>query len=142
MSTDIPRRLLVVAAAMLAAFAACAQSAAGQQQPRAIAGAVVAVESIEPSAQIAGATGVWMRYTPTLSADCSPPRGCYAATQRIHYNLGCAPRYIVLVERISMDLNGTIIKYEARDAGTVSGREYDVVASDVLNAFCPLPERE
>ena len=131
-----------VAAAALAATAAHAHGAAGMQQPRPISGSVITVEWIGASPQIAGATGVWVRYAPTLSVDCSPPRGCYATTQRIYYTLSCSPRYIVLMQRISMDLNGTIVKHEMRDAGTVNGAENDDVAGGVLNQFCPLPERE
>ena len=142
MTTNVRRAFRWVAGAALAALAANASGAAGMQQPRPVSGSVITVESIGPSPQIAGATGIWLRYAPTLSVDCSPPRGCYAMTQRIRYNLSCSPRYIVLMERISMDLNGTIVKYEARDAGTTNEREYDAVAGDVLNQFCPLPERD
>ena len=44
------------------------------------------------------------------------PRGCYAKTQRIHYDFNCAPRYTVMTERVSMDLNGTIVKHEVLEA--------------------------
>jgi hypothetical protein len=62
----------------------------------------VSVKSLGPSTLIAGVGGAWVLYAPTLSVDCSPPRGCYAKTQRIHYDFSCSPRYIVLTERISM----------------------------------------
>ena len=83
-----------------------------------------------------------MLYTPALSVDCSPPRGCYAKTQRIHYDFSCAPRYIVLTERISMDLNGTIINREVRDAAPSYTPAYDAGTMQVLDTFCPLPTRE
>ena len=77
---------------------------------------LVTVESFGPSKLISGAGGAWVLYAPTLSVDCSPPPGCYAKTQRIHYDFNCAPRYTVMTERISMDLNGTIVKHEVLEA--------------------------
>ena len=94
-----------------------------------------------PSTRIAGASGVWVRYAPTLSVDCSPPRGCYANTQRIYYNFSCTPRYIILLERISIDLNGTIVKHEVQEAAPTYTLAHDGVATWVLDAFCPLPDR-
>src|SRR5262245_8303480 len=95
----------------------------------------IETNSLGPSTRIAGASSVWIRYTPTLSVDCSPPRGCYAATQRILYNFSCKPRYAVLMERISMDLNGAIIKHEVSDT---YGPADDPAAIRVLNKFCSL----
>lgn len=102
----------------------------------------VTVESLGPSTLVAGASGAWVLYAPTLSVDCSPPRGCYAKTQRIHYDFSCAPRYSVLTEQISMDLNGTIVKHEVRDAVPRYVQSYDAGAIRVLETFCPLPDRD
>jgi hypothetical protein len=101
----------------------------------------VSVKSLGPSTLIAGVGGAWVLYAPTLSVDCSPPRGCYAKTQRIHYDFSCAPRYIVLTERISMDLNGAIVKHEVQNAPTYTP-SYDAGAMQVLDTFCPLPGRD
>lgn len=99
----------------------------------------IELDTLGPSGRIAGATGVWVRYTPTLSVDCSPPRGCYANTQRIYYNFNCRPRYAVAMERISMDLKGAVIKHEIFAIYVTSN---DEAAHRVLNAFCGLPDRD
>ena len=96
------------------------------------------MDSLGPSTRIAGVNGVWVQHAPTLPVDCSPPRGCYANTQRIYYNFSCAPRYAVLMERISMDLNGAIVKQEVSEVYTPAN---DVAATRVLNTFCPLRKR-
>jgi hypothetical protein len=101
---------------------------------------LVTVESLGPSTIVAGASGAWVLYAPTLSVDCAPPRGCYARTQRIHYDFSCAPRYAVMTERISMDLNGTIVKHEVMQAPTVVS--VDAGAARLLDTFCPLPSRD
>ena len=81
----------------------------------------------------------FMTFTPTLSVDCSPPRGCYASTQRIQYNFNCAPRYAVAVERISMDLNGNVLKHEIPESYVVSN---DEAANRVLSTFCGPRDRD
>jgi len=79
----------------------------------------------------------------TLSVDCSPPRGCYAKTQRIHYDFNCAPRYTVMTERVSMDLNGTIVKHEVLEAAPRYTPAFGVGALQVLETFCgPLFDRD
>ena|SRR5664279_93108 len=129
-----------ISGAILIAFASDALVAADWVSPPS-SGATIAIdmESLGPAPRIAGLNGVWVRYAPTLSVDCSPPRGCYANTQRIYYSFTCAPRYAVLVERISMDLNGAIIKHEISDSYAPA---YDEAATRVLDTFCPLREPE
>jgi len=100
---------------------------------------VIEPDTFAPSTRLAGASGVWIRYTPTLSIDCSPPRGCYASTQRIYYDFNCVPRYAVVIERISMDLNGAVIKRET--PGTYAPSN-DEAANRILNAFCGSRERD
>src|SRR5690348_3611010 len=116
-------------------------SAAGWDAIPAFSGTIV-IESDPvgpPSTRLVGASGVWVRYTPSLSVDCSPPRGCYASSQRIYYDFGCAPRYAVVVERISMDLNGQVLKRETPGNYAAST---DEAANRILNRFCGVPERE
>ena len=98
----------------------------------------VDVGSLGPSLRVPGATGVWVQYAPGLSVDCSPPRGCLAATQRIYYVFNCNPRYAVAMERISYDLGGNIVNQEVRDPATGFPLSYDGGANAVLNAFCPV----
>jgi len=102
----------------------------------------VTVESLGPPTLIAGGSGAWVVYAPTLSVDCSPPRGCYAKTQRIHYDFSCAPRYAVVTERISMDLNGNIVKHELQGATANYALSNSTGATELLDTFCPLPSRE
>ena len=114
--------------------------AAGWEAIPTLSGTIV-IESdiLGPATSLAGVSAVWVRYTPTLSVDCSPPRGCYASSQRIYYNFGCAPRYAVVVERISMDLNGAVLTQER--PGTYAAAS-DEAANRVLNEFCGARERD
>jgi hypothetical protein len=109
-----------------------------------ISSGLVTVESLGPSKLISGAGGARVLYAPTLSVDCSPPRGCYANTQRIHYDFSCAPRYTIMTERVSMDLNGTIVKHEVWEAAPRYMPAYGAAgASQVLDTFCgPLFDRD
>ena len=52
--------------------------------------------------------GGWFRYTYSLSIDCSPPRGCLAATQRVHYRADCLLKAVMPIQRIFLDLNGNV----------------------------------
>ena len=94
--------------------------------------------SVGPSLRYPGTTGVWVTYSPSLSVDCGPPRGCYAKTQRIYYVFNCSPRYAMPVERISADLNGSIIKREARSDADVYSADADVGAWVIMETYCPL----
>ena len=100
------------------------------------------MNTLGPSPQIPGTTGIWALYSPSLSVECSPPRGCYAKTQRIYYAFNCSPRYAAAMERISMDLNGTEIKRELRDTSLPYSPGDDAGAIKVLETLCPLPERD
>lgn len=129
-----------LAGAVLAAAASDPAAAAGPDAIQASSPTLtIEFNSVGPSPRAAGASGVWIRSDPTLSVDCSPPRGCYAKTQRMYYVFSCWPRYAVLTERLSMDLNGTIIKHESADANP---SDYDEAAALLLNTFCPIRERE
>ncbi|HEY6826961.1 MAG TPA: hypothetical protein VI259_08885 [Gemmatimonadaceae bacterium] len=100
---------------------------------------VIESDTLAPSTQVAGASGVWVRYTPALSVDCSPPRGCYAHGQRIHYNFGCAPRYAIVVERISMDLNGAVLKHETPGHYAAVN---DEAANRIFKEYCRAWDRD
>jgi len=125
------------------AFLVIAPNALGAAGWDSISSGLVTVESFGPSKLISGAGGAWVLYAPTLSVDCSPPRGCYAKTQRIHYDFNCAPRYTVMTERVSMDLNGTIVKHEVLEAAPRYAPALGVGARQVLDTFCgPLFDRD
>ena len=126
--------------ALLAIAATCAPAATAWDSLAPFS-AGVAVESIGPPGMLARGDGAWVLYSPTLSVDCSPPRGCYAKTQRIHYDFSCFGRYAVITERISMDLNGNVVKHERFDAAAGLTPSYDAGAILLLDTFCPLPDR-
>lgn len=122
------------------AIASGALRAASWESIPTISGTItIEADTLGPSAQIAGATGVWIQYAPSLSVDCSPPRGCYASRQRIHYTFSCTPRYAILTARTSFDLNGAILKHETLGMPAASN---DEAANRVLTAFCGLSEHE
>jgi hypothetical protein len=99
----------------------------------------VAIETntVGPSLRYPGTTGVWVTYSPSLSVDCGPPRGCYAKTQRIYYVFSCSPRYAMPIERVSADLNGSVIKREARSDGDAYSADADVGAWVIMETYCP-----
>ena len=102
----------------------------------------VTVESWGPSALLARLDGAWVLYSPTLSTSCAPPRGCYANKQRIHYDFSCSPRYAVMTERISIDINGNVVKHEVTAPAGSYAPASDAGAIQVLATFCPLPDRD
>lgn len=94
--------------------------------------------TVGPSLRVPGATGIWLTYSPSLSVDCSPPRGCYAKTQRIYYVFNCSPRWAMPIERLSADLGGSVIKREMRDEGEPYSADGDVAALVILETYCPV----
>ena len=143
--TASPFRLDIVIAriarAVLAMLFSCDLEAAGWDSIPSSSDSV-RVESSGRATLIAYADGAWVLYSPTLSVDCAPPKGCYAKTQRIHYDFRCAPRYAVMTERISLDLNGNIVKHEMIDAGIAYSPSYDAGALSVLDTFCGIRDRD
>jgi len=90
-----------------------------------------------PSLRVPGATGVWVTYSPSMSVDCSPPRGCYAKTQRVYYVFNCSPRWAVPLERLSADINGTVVNREVRGEGDPYAADADVGAFVIMETYCP-----
>ena len=134
--------LVLIAGAALPAFAADRVPTVVWETGPTYAGPLtIETGSLGPSLRIPGATGVWVYHAPTLSVDCSPPRGCYATTQRIYYVFNCAPRYAVPMERLSMDLNGSVVKHEVREISPTYEQTYDEAAALVLDTLCPHRER-
>ena len=130
----IPKLALAVVALL-----ACVSARAGWEIPTSSMDVAIDVTSLGPSMQFPGATGVWVLYSPSLSVECAPPRGCYAKTQRIAYAFNCLPRWATVMERISMDINGDVIKREVRDATQPYSPAYDAAAILILDTYCPLP---
>lgn len=73
----------------------------------------VDADSVSPVEGLPYTVGAWFRYTYNLSIDCSPPRGCLAASQRIYYRVDCPLKAITPIQRISLDLNGNVTKPDA-----------------------------
>ena len=97
------------------------------------------IEGLAP-ARLVGSSGVVLRYEPSLSVDCSPPRGCYARSQRLRFDFNCSPRFIVLVERTSFDRNGNELKREVADPAPAYAPAADSISRAVLAQLCPIPE--
>jgi hypothetical protein len=100
-------------------------------------GLAIETNKLSPSTRFAGAFAIWVQYSYGISVDCSPPRACYAKTQVINYHFRCLPRYIVVAERISMDLNGNIVNHKVLEPTPVPDYEAD---NEVLNRFCGPPQ--
>ena len=84
---------------------------------------------------LVGAYAIWLHYSYPLSIDCSPPRACYANSQLIHYHFNCLRGFIYIRERISMDLNGSVVKHEVFDQPTpLSG--FDVATLNAGGRLC------
>lgn len=111
------------ATAALALASTCALGAGWQLLPS--PSLSIDLNTVGPSTQYPGATGVWLDYAPGLSVDCSPPAGCYAYKQRIYYVFTCAPRWAAPFDRISMNLNGKVVNQQTRDPSEPYAPEYD-----------------
>ena len=131
--------LLRVACAALALIVAHAPSAEALSLALAD-GRVVEMNKPSASTRIVGAAQVWVLQSYAISADCRPPPGCYAKSQLINYDFSCTPRYAVVAERISMDLNGNVVKHEVMEPGATVTLDY-FTGGDLLESFCgPLPD--
>lgn len=137
--TMFRRAFAIVVLCVLAAHAA---NAARWEINGAATEVALDTTTLGPSPQFPGMTGIWVVYSPSLSVDCSPPRGCYAKTQRIYYTFNCSPRYAVPTERISIDLNGSVINRELRETADPYSPAYDVGAAQILDTYCPVREKE
>jgi hypothetical protein len=128
----------VLAAAAMAMIAAGSATAARWEITGAAPEVVIETNTVGPSLRYPGTTGVWVTYSPSLSVDCGPPRGCYAKTQRIYYVFNCSPRYAMPMERISADIGGSVIKRETRGDDDVYSADGDVGALVILETYCPV----
>lgn len=67
-------------------------------------------ESVAPVDGLPHTLGAWFRLRFATSVDCSPPRACYAASQRSYYHLNCHTGHVRLVERQFLDLNDNVLR--------------------------------
>ena len=98
-------------------------------------GNVIETNRSFPSTRFIGADSVWLYHDYPMSIECNPPLGCYAKSQLINYHFSCAPRYVVVAERISMDLNGNVVKHEVLEPGATSELGY-FTSGGVVDRFC------
>lgn len=73
------------------------------------AGIAVDMDSVRRVEGYPDRVAAWILYTYSTSVDCSPPRGCYAASQRVYSLVNCAAQAIAPVQQISMDRHGDVI---------------------------------
>jgi hypothetical protein len=102
--TNAARLSAIAFAGSMAAAVACAA-------PPLPGGAEVIVEpdSVRMLQGWSAVGGAWVRFNYSLSIDCSPPRGCYARSQRIYYLVNCQLSAMSEVQRVSIDLNGGVV---------------------------------
>lgn len=70
---------------------------------------VVEVETWGAVEGLQGVIGGWVRYNYPMAIDCSPPRACYAKSQRFYYLVHCASGAMTSVRKISLDQNGGVV---------------------------------
>ena len=100
--------LLVAAASLLAMDAAAFES---QIWPGRLPSASAAV-SLKSSARVEGSAdtvGGWVLINYGAQIDCSPPRACYTALQRVYSYANCSMGALREIQRISLDLNGNVV---------------------------------
>ncbi len=107
------------------------------------AGIAVDMDSVSLVEGYPDRVGAWILYTYSTSIDCSPPRNCYAASQRVYSLVNCAAQAIAPVQKISMDRNGDVI---AQSDVNFNAPQYVVRPGtdlgDVWRSLCPTyPDR-
>jgi hypothetical protein len=113
--------LLVAAASLFAMNAAAFES---QIWPGRLPAASAAV-SLKSSARVEGSAdtvGGWVLISYGLSVDCSPPRACYTALQRVYAYANCSMGSIREIQRISLDLNGNVVAETGERAAYIPPR--------------------
>jgi hypothetical protein len=140
-----PRRLTSRVSVLLTALSAFVVIVAGTSAAEVLPltsadGSVIETNKPSGSTRFVGAVAVWALRSYPISADCRPPPGCYAKSQVINYHFNCAPRYVVVVERISLDLNGDVVKHEVLEPGGTYELGY-AIDGELMDTYCgPLPD--
>ena len=82
----------------------------------------------------------WFRFTYAVKLDCSPPRGCLAASQRIQYHVTCIGGLggaIAPIQRTLLDLAGNVL---AQSEVTLNVAPYvpppGTIESEMVSSFC------
>jgi len=137
----LTNRVSVLPMACVAFVAIVAGTSGAQVLPLTSAdGSVIEINKPSGSTRFVGAAAVWVLRSYPISADCRPPPGCYAKSQVINYHFNCSPRYVVVAERISLDLNGDAVKHEVLEPGGTYELGY-VIDGELIDTYCPpLPD--
>jgi hypothetical protein len=85
-----------------------------------------------------GADAIWLHYVYLMSVDCSPPRACYANSQLVNYHFSCVRGFIYVRERISMDLNGSVVNHQVFEPAPPS--PLDPSAAHAFATLCGPPD--
>ena len=107
-------------------------------------GVQIETNRLTPSTRFVGAASVWIYRSYAMAIDCSPPapRACHANSQVTNYHFNCAPRYIVVAERLAMDINGNVVNHQVLEPYATYGLNLDA-DNGMLATFCgPLPNLE
>ena len=104
----------MIGALLVAAFSVFATDVAAfesQSWPGSLPSASAAI-SLNSSNRVEGSpytVAGWVRINYAMSVDCSPPRACYASSQRVYSYAYCSTGAIREIQRISLDLNGNVV---------------------------------
>lgn len=102
--------LLIAAGCVLAPDAAGFESEVwAGSLPASSAAITVNWSEVGPIEALPATVGGWVLISYARSVDCSPPRACYASSQRVYVYAYCSIGAIKDIQRVSMDLNGNIV---------------------------------
>ena len=128
-------RLLVAASCALAPDAAGFESEIWPGSlPASSAGISVNWSEVGPVEGSPDTAGGWVLIEYARSVACSPPRACYANSQRAYVYAYCAIGAIKDIQRISMDLNGNVVAQTGERVAYIP--PYDSVDREVVRILC------
>lgn len=102
--------------------------------PASSAAITVNWSEVGPIEGLPATVGGWVLISYARSVDCSPPRACYASSQRVYVYAYCSTGAIKDIQRISMDLNGNVVaQTDERAAYIPSSGSID---GEVMRTLC------
>ena len=129
-------RYLLVIVALCFATTGIARSESWMGIPSSSASIHIDKDSFGPVAGSLHAIGFWVHASYGMSIECSPPRGCYAASQRMYVSVLCPIGAVAVLRRISMDLNGSIVADASADVVRYSRSLHSSLERDLVQALC------
>jgi hypothetical protein len=126
---------------LVATFCAFATEAAGFETdtwagstPASSAAITVDWSEVGPVEGLPDRLGGWVLITYAKSVNCSPPRACYASSQRVYCHVYCALGAIKDIQRTSMDLNGNVLAQTGERSAYIPPS--DSVDREVVRILC------